>query len=221
MVVTAMFLDTLPIVLALLLQAGAAAQRPVEQTLDVMGIPPPTPEMEQAFLKQDAHCGCATGESPHATPHATLKLTLVYVTPEAFTVGDKVVFELLIDQVGTAPLPLAISRNPTLAPSCRNAVGDVRTNFSLFSRGSHELIANGPPLFGERGAAATTMMLNPGERLRVRVPATITGMDRTRAPIGESQALDVEGAILTNWDGCRSILERSQGTIPVVVSRPK
>src|SRR6478672_8966244 len=172
-----MFPDTLAIVLALLLQAGAAAQRPVEQTLDVLGIPPPTKEMEDAYLKQGSFCGCATGESPHGTPHASLKVTLVYVTPETFSVGDKVVFELLIDHVGTAPVPLAISRDMSLAPSCRNAVGDVRTSFSLFAKGSHELIAIGPGLFGERGAAATTMTLNPGERLRVRVPATITGMD--------------------------------------------
>ncbi len=215
-----MLLDTLPIVLALLLQAGATPQRPVEQTLDVLGIPPPTKEMEEVYLKQGAFCGCAGG-GPHEPAPVSLKVTLVYVTPEAFTVGDKVVFELLIDHVGTAPLPLAISRDVTLAPSCRSAEGDVRTNFSLFAKGSHEVIAIGPGLFGERGAAATTMMLNPGERLRVRVPATIAGMDRTRAPIGESQALDVEGAILTNWDRCRSIVERSQGTIPVVVSRPK
>jgi len=216
----AMFFSTLAIVLALLLQAGAAPQRPVEQTLDVLGIPPPTPEMEQALLKQERHCGCASA-STHEPPRISLKVTLVYVTPETFAVGDTVVFELLIDHTGTEPVPLAISRDVSLAPSCRNADGDVRTTFSLFAKGSHELIAIGPALFGERGSAATTMMLNPGERLRVRVPATITGMDRTRTPIDESQTLDVDGAILTSWDRCRSILQRSQGTIPVVVSRPK
>jgi hypothetical protein len=215
-----MFHDALPIVLALLLQA-AAQQRPAEQTLDVMGIPPPTVEMEQEFSKQKEFCGCATGTSPQAPQDPRLKVALVYVTPETFTVGDKVIFELLIDHVGDAPIPLAISRNPTLAPSCRNANGDVRTNFALFTKGSHEPIAVGPGLYGERGTAATTMMLNPGERLRVRVPATISGMDRTRTPSGESQALEVEGAILASWDGCRSIVERSQGAVPVIVSRPK
>lgn len=216
-----MFLSTVSIALALLLQAGAAQRPPVEQTLDLMGIPPPTAEMEQEFSKQKEFCGCASGTSPHGRPEPKLRVTLVYVTPETFTVGDKVVFELLIDHVGDVPIPLAISRNITLAPSCRNADGDVRTHFALFTKGGHDIIASGPGLYGERGAAATTMMLNPAERLRVRVPATITGMDPTRTPIGESQALDVEGAILTNWDKCRLIVERSQGTLPVVVSPPK
>jgi len=204
-----------------MLQAGAAQQRPVEQTLDVMGIPPATAEMEQEFSKQKQTCGCAVGTSSHELPRARVKVTLVYVSPETFAVGDNVVFELLVEHVGEEPIPLAISRNPTLAPSCRNADGDVRTHFTLFTRGGHDIIASGPGLYGERGAAATTMMLNPGERLRVRVPATITGMDTRGTPVGDSQAVDVEGTILTNGDKCRAIVERSQGTISVVVSRPR
>lgn len=216
-----MVLNALTIVLSLLLQAGAAPQRPVEQTLDVMGIPPPTPEMEEAFRKQKEFCGCVTGTSADGPRRAPLKVTLVYVSPETFVVGDKVVFELLIEHVGDAPVPLAISRNPALAPSCRGAKGDVRTTFYLSVKGGHDIIASGPALYGERAAAATTMMLNPGERLRVRVPATVSGMDRTRPPDAESQALDLEGVIATNWDACRSIVERSRGAIPVVMARPR
>ena len=135
-----------------------------------VGYPGPGVGWRQAQLR--AHFR-RSSTSPDGRPDPKLKVTLVYVTPDTFTVGDRVVFELLIDHVGDAPVPLAISRNITLAPGCRNAPGDVRTSFSLFSKGSHEVIASGPGLYGERAAAATTMMLNPGERLRVRVPATI------------------------------------------------
>ena len=122
----------------------------MEQTLDVLGIPPPTSEMERDFLKQQTFCGCSTGSSPHGSaPQPALKVKLVYVSPEAIAVGDEVIFELLLEHVGNAPIPLAITRNPTLAPSCRAADGDVRTRFSLVSKDNHEIIAVGPSLYGE------------------------------------------------------------------------
>jgi hypothetical protein len=208
---------------AILIQVGAPQQQPNELTLDVMTIPPPQPKEEAAGYRSG--CGCATGKAAHG-PGAPLKITLVSVSPEAFARADEIVFELLVEHVGQYPIPIAITRDPDVAPSCRMAEGDVTTSFALLVKGTSELIAAGPELFGSLAAAGTTMTLNPGERLRVRVPAK--GDIYRQSPLLEDpQPLQVEALFSTytfstyTQGKCLGDGERSGNALAVQVSRPR
>jgi hypothetical protein len=203
--------------LTLLLQLGSTQQPRMELTLDILTIPPPASRPEKTI---EAACGCGAGIGgiPYDPP---VKVTLVHVTPDTFTIGAAIVLELLVEHVGRTPIPIAISRDPDLAPSCRRAEGDVRTMFPLFSKDTHELIAISPVLYGSESSAATTMTLRPGEQLRVRVPATVTGIDRKHPQEEDPQHVQLEAVFHTEWDQCRGVYERSQATVPAFLSRPR
>jgi hypothetical protein len=208
-------------VLALLLMLlvmpaqAPAAPRPIERTLDVMGIPEP------AQVTAGGACGCVSATSGAGPPHPQVKVTLVYVNPESFGIGDRIVFELLVEHVGNAPLPIALTRDPEVAPSCRGAAGDVRTRFALMLKGSHDIIAIGPGLYGSIDSAGTTMTLNPGERLRIRIPATATGIDPKRDRAEDPQSLNVDATFSVERGACQLLYEHSQNVAPVLVLRPR
>jgi hypothetical protein len=101
------------------------------------------------------------------------------------------------------------------------AEGDVTTSIALFSKATNELIAVGPGLFGSLAAAGTTITLNPGERLRVRVPAK--GDIYRQSPLLEDpQPLQVEALFSTYIQHpCLGDGERSRNALAVQISRPR
>jgi hypothetical protein len=195
----------------MLIQAGVPPQQPTERTLDLLTVAPPQRESSQG-------CGCDVATDHGERPK--VKVTLVQVNPEALVVGDDVVFEVLVENVGHIRVPIALTRDPDLAPSCHLTDTDVGTTFALFTKNGSQLIANSPRFSGSLAVAGTTMNLNAGERLRVRVPATASGIDQTRALSEDPQALEVEAHFNTQ-KRCESAYARSQNALAVQVWRPR
>jgi hypothetical protein len=203
---------------AILIQRGATYQQPNELSLDVMAIPPPQPKEEATGYSCSS--GGGAGRASHG-PGPPLKVTLVSVSPETFGRGDEIVFELLVEHVGQSPIHIGVTRDPDVAPSCRLAEGDVTTGFALFTRGTNDLIAVGPQLFGSLGVAGTTMTLSPGERLRVRVPAKAV-VYRQSPILDDTQTLEVDALFSTNTQrGGTGDIERSRNALPVQVLRAR
>jgi hypothetical protein len=199
--------------LALVVQSPIALQHPAELTLDVVTIPPPDEQRVRGY-----GCGCYGGTSDPIPP--SVKVTLLEITPRTLAFADNIVFELSIEHVGRLPIPIATTRDAELEPDCETKNGRVTTYFALFSKGSNEIIAVGPALYGSRAQPGTTMILHPGERLRVRVPATVARMDRR--PLSEDpQLLDLYASFHTRENPCRSVFERSPNALAIQLSRPR
>lgn len=94
--------------------------------------------------------------------------------------------ELRPENVGRTSILLAVTRDPELTPDCQTDNGGA-TSFALFSKGSNELTAISPGLYGSRAVPGTTMILNPRDRLRVRVPATVARLDPTHPLLEDPQ----------------------------------
>jgi hypothetical protein len=201
-------------VLTMLIKSSVAQQHLTELTLDVLTIPP----VEEKIVRG---VGCGCGAASGTTHQPPVKVTLLEISPQAFDFGDRIVFELRVENVGRVLLPLAISRDSELAPDCRRDDGRVTTNFALFAKGSDEIITTGPGLYGSRAVAGTTMVLNPGERLRVRVPATVARLDATHPLSEDPQLLELYGSFLDQESPCHSFFERSQNALPIQLWRPK
>lgn len=196
----------------LLMQAGAASVRqPIERTLDLVTVARPLRESPEG-------CGCVGGIDHADAPKVAI--TLVQVSPEAFGVGDDLVLELLVDNVGRSRISIALTRDPDLAPSCHMTDTDVATTFALIAKGGSQIIGVSPRFSGSLAAVGTTMNLNAGQRLRVRLPATAVGIDQTRASFEDPQALDVE-AMFNTQRRCAAAFGRSKNTRLVHVSRPQ
>jgi hypothetical protein len=201
------------LVATILTQAAVArVSQPTERTLDLVTVPPPLRESPQG-------CGCVgvltdNGERP------MVKVTLVQVSPEAFGIGDGIVFELLVHNVGHTSVPIALTRDPGLAPSCHMTDTDVATTFALFAGSGTQLIGNSPRFSGSLAMPGTTMNLNAGERARVRVPAKTAGIDQTRALSDDPQALEVQAHFNTQRR-CDAVFAFSENALAVHVSRPR
>ena len=196
----------------LLIQAGTTPERqPIERTLDLLTVAPPLRESSEG-------CGCLGGIDHADAPKVAV--TLVQVRPEAFGVGDDLVLELLVDNIGRSRISIALTRDPDLAPSCHMTDTDVGTTFALVAKGTSQIIGVSPRFSGSLAAPGTTMNLNSGDRLRVRVPATAVGIDQTRDSFEDPQALEVE-AMFNTQRRCAAAFGRSKNTRPVHVSRPK
>jgi len=205
---------------AILIHTGATYQQPNDLSLDVMAIPPPQPKEEATAYSCGSGAGGGAGRASHGLG-PPLKVTLVSVSPETFRRGDEIVFELLVEHVGESPIHIAMTRDPDVAPPCRPAEGDVTTGFALFTKGTNDLIAVGPQLFGSLAAAGATMTLSPGERLRVRVPANADVY--LHSPLlDDTQTLEVEALFSTNTErGGTGDIERSRNALAVQVLRPR
>ena len=201
----------------LLLQTSATlVPQPMERTLDLLSVPPPP-----ALRGSSEGCGCVRGTSDHKdAPRVSVSVTLVRVSPEAFGIGDELVLELLVANAGKSRIPIALTRDPDLAPSCHMTDSDVATTFALFAKGGSQIIGVSPRFSGSLAAVGTTMNLNAGERLRVRVPATAVGIDQTRVSSEDPQTLEAE-ASFNSQRRCDSVFGRSHNTLPVFVSRPR
>jgi len=199
----------------LLMQASATSvPQPSERTLDLLTVQPPL-----SLREISGACGCASGTSDNSDA-PKVSVTLVQVSPQSFGVGDELVLEILIDNVGRRHIPIALTRDRDLAPSCDMTEADVATTFALFAQGGRQTIGVSPRFSGSLAVVGTTMYLDAGERLRVRVPATAVGIDQTRVPFEDPQALEAEASFNTQRR-CESVFGRSQNVLPVQVARPR
>ena len=200
------------------MQTSVAQQPTKERVLDVLTIPAPSP---QADLHTMTECGCGSASTQPDVQAPRLTVTLVRVTPAEVTVGDEVVFEMNVEHHGGAPVVLPISRDPDLARSCQMAKGDVFANSALFLKNADAVIAVGPRLSGSATMVDTTLTLQAGERLRVRVPAVITSMDPGRPVSDMPQQMQVDAALMVQYSGCGSLFVRSTNEAALQVWRPR
>jgi hypothetical protein len=194
-----------------LIQAGSPPQHATERTLDLLAVPAPL---------RDSAQGCGCGGVVTDTEWSKVKVTFVQVSPELFGAGDDIVFELLVENVGRLPVPIALTRDPDLAPSCHLSDSDVGTLFMLVAKNGNQLIGYSPRFSGSLAVAGTVMNLNAGERVRVRAPGTVYGTDQTPVASEDPQALQVEAHFSTQ-QRCASVSGRSQNALAVHVRRPR
>jgi hypothetical protein len=200
----------------LLMQTRVAQQPPKERTLDLLPIPDPSAEMA---VQPVCGCGSVSSDSDEAKPQLTI--TLVRVSPEAVAVGHEVVFELLAEHRGGPPVLLPITQDPSLAQnSCQMANGDVFAIPALLLKNTNTPIAVGPRLSGSATVFDSTMILKAGERLRLRVTAPVTSMDRRRAVSDNPQDLHVEATLMVQRSECGAVFARSTNDLVLHVSRP-
>ena len=161
------------------------------------------------------------GKAPHARP--PVQVTLGELDQQNLTPGAEIVFEVVVHNVSDLPIELATSRDAKLVSSCHMSDDDALTSFSLVSREKGTLnggvVAVGPGLYGSRQVPGTTMTLQPGERLRVRVPATVTLPGWGRALTDTPQTVEV-AAMFQFQRGDRPGVELSQNRRTAQVSRP-
>lgn len=204
--------------IATLAGSSTAQKRQGELFLDLLTIPPPPERHEQSTGKG---CGSATGRSSHSKP--SVQVTLATLDQENLTPGAEVVFEVLVENVSDTPIDLATSRDQGLVSTCHMSDEDVRTSSAVVSRTKGKLnglVAVGFGLYGSRQVPGTTMTLDPGERLRVRVPATVTLHGSHWALTDTPQTVEV-AAMFMFQRGHRSGAELSLNRRTVQLSRPQ
>jgi hypothetical protein len=206
------------LVATMLIQATAPQVPLPERVVDLLAVPPPAPERESS-----QGCGCAVGGASHSdqSNRPNAKVTLVQISPEAFGVGDNIVLELLVENVGRTRIPIALTRDPDLAPSCHMAGTDVSTAFALFAENGSQVVSVSPRFSGSFDVAGTAINLEAGERLRVRVPATAEGIDQTRPLSEDPQTLKVEASFHSQLGRCGSLFVRSRNALAAQVSLPR
>jgi hypothetical protein len=187
-----------------------------ESFLDLLTIPPPT---EGPAKNTRRICGGASRSEGQTSP---VTVMLTSLDRADFALGDDIIFEVLIENVGNRRIPIAMSRNPELARSCEMNPDAVQTSFALVSRtkGIPGVVAVGPRLYGSHTVTGTTMMLEPKERLRVRVPATVDLDTPDRMLPDYRQQLDV--AVMFSVQAGSDLswpLELSQNTLAIEVFR--
>jgi hypothetical protein len=172
------------LLLALVVTLGAssaAQQHSREFSLDLLTIPAPPERRGKA-----SGWGCGSGGgAAHAHAKPSVHITLAELDQAHLTVGDEIVFEVVVENVSENSIELATSRDPDVAPPDPRSEDRVRTNFVLVSRtkGKYNgVVASGPGLYGSSQVPGTTMIVHPGERLRVRVPARVWTDPRLARP---------------------------------------
>src|SRR4051812_48233848 len=121
------------VVTALMLALGMPPQRASELQVNLVATPPP-PERPADIAPVREGCGSATGDSAHAPK--PLKVTLADTDRLAYTVGDTMSFNVIIENTGVVPIVLGISRDPEVAPKtirpCRVVPPGVHFRVALF-----------------------------------------------------------------------------------------
>ena len=97
--------------LLLLLFPTGAPQRPPELQLNLVAAPPASERQEEAGR---VHEGCGNGTE--GGPPTPFRVTLADTDRLADHVGDAMSFNVIVENISTAPLVLGISRNPNVAP---------------------------------------------------------------------------------------------------------
>jgi len=194
---------------AVVVQASADRQRGTDPTLDVRTIPF---AVERAEKGLGPDCVSATSSSTGVPP--STRVTLAPLDNDYVTIGDEILFDIVVERLSETPIALAITRDADLAPSCRMAEDAVRTHFALTARQRGRLagiVAVGPGLYGSRAVAGTTLSLGRGERLRVRVPATVVN-DPQRPLFEEPQRVEVSAMISVEEGGVLRASEMSSNS---------
>jgi hypothetical protein len=162
--------------LLVLVVLGSGLQRGPELQLNLVAAPPPPERPEEGG---SVHGGCGTwSEGQPATP---FRVTLADTDRLAYAVGDAMTFNVIIENISTAPLVLGISRDPDVAPKsmrpCRVVPPGVHFNVALVvarkTGGSGAFIAIASGYYGSLDSGGTTLVLQPGERVRVQLPADV------------------------------------------------
>jgi hypothetical protein len=156
----------------LVLLAGAPQHAP-ELQLNLVAAPPPPERPEEAGRGGE---GCAGGMSDG--PPTPFRVTLADTDRLAYDVGDAMAFNVIVENISTAPLVLGISRDRHVAPrTCRVTPPGVEFGVALVAvpktGGAGAFVAFGSRYYGSPDVPGTTLVLAPGERVRVQLPAEL------------------------------------------------
>jgi hypothetical protein len=203
------------IILTLLLALVAPASQPApEIQVNLVAVPPP-PE-RPADHTPGAGCGSGTS-SALGEPHR-LKVTLADTDRRAYAVGDGMSFNVILENNRSSPIVLGISRDPEVAPKttqpCRVVPPGVRFGVALVAmttKGTGAIIASGFAFYGSLDVPGTTVVLQPGERARVQVPAQVgTGGVRTT----ESRSVRIKALVMIEREELQ-LGELSENTLQI------
>jgi hypothetical protein len=155
---------------------AGASQRVPELQLNLVAAPPPPERLEESGR---VHEGCGVGTS--GGPPTPFRVMLADTDRLAYEVGDAMSFNIIVENISTAPLVLGISRDPDVAPKtmrpCRVVPPGVHFNVALVAvqktGATGGLIATASGYYGSPNVPGTSMELQPGERVRVQLPAEI------------------------------------------------
>jgi hypothetical protein len=204
------------LLLVLLLLSGAL-QRGPELQLNLVAAPPPPPERAEDEHRVHEGCGRGTSDGP-LTP---FKVTLADTDRLAYNVGDTMTFNVIIENISTAPLVLGISRNPHVAPKtmrpCRVVPPRVHFNVALYAMGKTRPgapIAITSGYYGSTDVGGTTLVLKPGERVRVQLPAEVRpgpGMEPTLTT--DPQSVRIKAFVMIEGESLQAAYSDNVSTI--------
>lgn len=211
-------------VLTLLLALVAPpSQRAPELQLNLVATPPP-PERPADTASAGEGCGSAAGSSAHAP--RPLKVTLADTDRLAYMVRDTMSFNVVLENTGAAPIVLGISRDPAVAPKtmrpCRVVPPGVHFGVALVAmtrKGPGAIIASGYRFHGSLDVPGTTVVLEPGERVRVQLPAQVLpgpGMDPVLT--ADPQPVRIKAFVMIEREGL--LAEYSENTLQIELKLP-
>ncbi len=154
-------------VILLLLARASLAQGPEVGTLDLTKPIPPPPSSEE---RPGTGGGGGVAISGRSTPQWPLDVRLASVDRQDYALGDRLIYEVIVTNVGTTALDVPWSADPALAPQRMEDRQRRVASFGLFiDHGGARLLlqaANGA--YGSDDVSGSMKRLNPGESVRVR-----------------------------------------------------
>ncbi len=126
--------------------------------------------VERAGKGLGPDCVGATSSSPGVPP--STKVTLAPLDNDYVTIGDEILFEIVVERLSDTPIALALTRDADLAPSCRRAEDAVRTYFGDLTRVEVGNLATIAERFGRRGDAVMAMWQDTQQKLRAQKRVT-------------------------------------------------
>jgi hypothetical protein len=208
------------VLLALL--AGAPQHAP-ELQLNLVAAPAPPPPRPEEMGRGEG-CGSAEGMSNRAAKTTPFTVTLADTDRLAYELGDTMSFTVIIENTSAAPLVLGISRDPHVAPKtmrpCRVVPPGVHFSVALVAvskTGARTLIAFGYGYYGSPDVPGTTLVLEPGERVRVQLPADIRpGRGWNRSLTTDSQSVHIKASVMIEAEVMRAV--DSNNTLAIELS---
>jgi hypothetical protein len=206
----------LALVLALL---AGVSQRAPELRLNLVAAPPPP---ERASNVKGIGSGCA--EATSHRPPATFKVTLADTDRLAYQVGDRASYNVILENTSSAPIVLGISRDPEVAPKtmspCRVVHPAIRFGVALVAMtktGPGATISSSVGFYGSPDVPGTTLALEPGERVRVQLPAQIwPGPGMAPVLTTDPQPVRIKAFVMIERDSM--LAEYSENTLEIELS---
>lgn len=211
------------ILLTLLLALIAPpSQRGAEIQLNLAAVAPPPERPSDRRVGEG--CGSASGSSSHAPLTKSLKVTLADTDRLAYTVGESMFFNVVLENTGAAPIVLGISRDPQVAPKtmrpCQVVHPGVHFQVALVAmskKGPGMIITNGVGFYGSLNVPGTTVVLEPGERVRVQLAAEIRqGLDMDPALILNRQPVRIKAFVMIERESMMA--EHSENALEIELS---